>query len=307
MAKFEYRERYPSKEIDIFTDIRIDKISKLKGMMSKLIKDGVFVYKSSHEEEKDIYDEFQEISDSLGLNPIKDASRRKKIRINETKQRLSSVDLDYAHVNPHSETSFSPARPALIAFVCLDISNAAAIQGMTTLVDGEAIWKQLNISTKAYIANVLISYQLSIDTGMKKKYNLSERDWHLDYSCIKNTKINYREGKISFEYLTPYVNEHPITRKPAIANHSFIDLVTEPQIISREQFKIEDSNLVKIKIPTTINDCIHHEIKTFKWEKGLSIFIDNFRYMHGRLPYDMSLKRNVFIKQYRNLNLLLEK
>ena len=36
--------------------------------------------------------------------------------------------------------------------------------------------------------------------------------------------------------------------------------------------------------------------------KGLILILDNFRFMHGRLPYNLELKRKLYILQFRNFN-----
>ena len=84
----------------------------------------------------------------------------------------------------------------------------------------------------------------------------------------------------------------------------FINLRTEPQILSRKlsfnenHFKLDNETL------KDINFNIHLNLRTFKWSKGLSLFIDNNRYMHGRLPYNMNNTRRIFIKQFKNYNLI---
>ena len=77
---------------------------------------------------------------------------------------LASVDLGSSSISPHAEASFSPIRPSIIAFLCLDISPEAQETGLTTLIDGNKVWKGLNISTRKIIQNVL-----TINSFFKKK------------------------------------------------------------------------------------------------------------------------------------------
>ena len=300
MKKFNYRKNYPEERKEPFRSS-----TKRNDMLSQLILEGYFTYKSDLNSEENIYKEFKMICDRLGLTPITDASRRKKTLLkNDQNSKISSVDLEYPHVNPHSETSFSPAKPALVAFVCLDIEEAASKEGVTTIIDGEEVWKQLNTKARSQIANIITLYNLSIDIPVKKNSKLKAREWYLDYSCISNTEINYQDGKLNFNYFVPYVNEHPITKKLSIANHTFIDLLTEPQIKNRSHYYIKNNSMIEADIPESIDDAVHNHIRTIKWEKGLSVFIDNSRCMHGRLAYDMNLKRNIYIRQYKKLNIL---
>ena len=92
------------------------------------------------------------------------------------------------------------------------------------------------------------------------------RDWYVDYSCISNTYIDYSLGKVFFDYITPFTKEHPISRKLSIANHFFISLEPEPQIIRRTLKKLDGDNIIKQNNLSFINDAIQNHIKTFRWD-----------------------------------------
>ena len=61
-----------------------------------------------------------------GSDPLLDAHRRIKYKSEEEDGKLASVDIGSPHIDPHSEASFSPIRPAIIAFLCLDIDEKAS-------------------------------------------------------------------------------------------------------------------------------------------------------------------------------------
>ena len=106
-----------------------------------------------------------------------------------------------------------------------------------------------------------------------------------------------------FKHKTPFVTEHPITRELSITNHAFINIKTEEQIIDRRMIHFErnlDEFMVhvdELKLKITEN------IKTIRWKKGLCIFVDNFRFMHGRLPYNANSKRNICIMQLKRFSM----
>ena len=117
---------------------------------------------------------------------------------------------------------------------------------------------------------------------------------------MKNVELDGDDYKINFDYKTPFVIEHPIERYLSIANHSFININTEPQIIHRRvNLSLTESDRHFIK--DDIHKNLEKNIKTFKWHQGLALFTDNYRFMHGRLPYDLKLK-NLNILQLKNFN-----
>ena len=87
---------------------------------------------------------------------------------------------------------------------------------------------------------------------------------------------NIFDCKIYFDYKTPFVCEHPLSRILSIANHSFINIKTEPQILSRNiNLSIVDSSLLSSLRDEVINS-VHANLQTFSWGKGVSLFIDNY-------------------------------
>ena len=238
----------------------------------------------------------------MGRNQIRDATRRKSNNSSKGDIKQNAVDLDEVH-RPHSETSFSPARPAIVSFVCLDIEKEASLDGLTTLIDGFQLWKDLNIKTKNSLLSGEIDYRLSVDTPLMKKLPKGIRPWYLEYNGVKNVELDGENNKINFDYKTTFVTEHPLNRSLSIANHSFIDIRTESQIINRlVNLSLDNSETLSL-IREDIHNCLNKNISTFRWQKGLILILDNFRFMHGRLPYNLNLKRKLYISQFRNFNL----
>ncbi len=303
MATFIYTKDYSEFKIPYFESSKEEIPKSLyASMLEAYIEQGCFAFQSSLSTKQDIYSQFMSLCSSFGSEAITDASRRLTSKLGtSTKYKLSSVDMEFPHVNPHSETSFSPAKPSLIAFTCLEISKEAASHAPTTLIDGNSLWDSLELNHRKELSSILISYRLAIDIPVKKRKS-KIRDWYLDYSSISNSILDYENGKIMFDYYVPFVTEHPITRKLSIANHAFIDLKTEPQILSRKFFQLRNDILKEVTIPSQVLVKLDQQIKTFYWRNGLSLFIDNHRFMHGRLSYDMNQIRNIFIRQYKTLN-----
>ena len=301
MFDFSYKSEYPSFPFKINNfNLYNSKLEDAIDLRNDFISKGISILKINKEDPETICDEFKKIGNIFGKNPIRDATRRVAVKSNDNPS-INSVDTG-KFVGPHSENSFSPARPSVIGFVCLDIDENENNNGLTTIIDGSKIWKDLSIKTKRILLSSNINYSLSIDTPSRKKLPKGKRDWYLEYNGVKNVEIDGDRNKINFNFNVPFVTEHPIERFLTIANHSFIYLTTEPQILKRKfNLSISESNERELnEIKEDLHNSLNQNIFTFKWEKGLVLFLDNFRFMHGRLPYNLNIKRKLYISQLKN-------
>ena len=300
MFTFEYEKdsQYSSLD-DNFYEILSYNSSK-ETLRKTFLDNGIIGIDIGEREDQILFDKFNNICNQLGSGVVRDAIRRTKTYNNFEKiGNANSVDPDAVH-RPHAEASFSPAKPAIICFVCSDIEEKAIQSGMTTIMDGKKIWKELDISTKKCLLNSVITYDLAIDIPLtSKNKNNSRRDWYLDAVGADNVEIDKRLGKIYLKFKTPFVTDHPLTRDLALANHAFIDPKTESQILNREVNLVCDNSCTKAHVKSNVFNVIRNNIKTIQWKKGRCLFIDNYRFMHGRLPYDLKLKRKILIKQLK--------
>ena len=245
-----------------------------------------------------IYKSFEALINSLGCIPIRDAGRR-EVSVEGVAEELSSVDMKFPHVDPHSETSFSPTRPSLIGFVCLDIEHEAMVSGKTIIIDGNAAWSSISLALKKRLQSAYLDYSLEIALNPKKRIKGSSiREWYLDYEGVSDVFLNPGNQTLCLKFRTPFLATHPIHRKLSMANHFFIDLKTENQILERGLVD-KDGNVIKLTETDLqeIYDSIHKHTRQLTWSKGKAIILDNFRYMHGRTAFDMNKRRNIYIKQ----------
>ena len=300
MFTFEYEKA--SKYISIsddFYDVFSYDFSK-ETLRKKFLDDGIIGIDIGDFADEIILEKFNDISFTLGFGAVRDAMRRTKP--NKDLQKIgdaASVDPDAVH-RPHAEASFSPAKPAIICFVCLDIEKKAMQSGMTTIMDGKKIWKELDISTKKCLLNSEINYDLAIDIPSNLK-NLrgSRREWYIDAVGVDDVEIDQELSKLYLKFKTPFVTDHPLTRNLAVANHAFINPKTESQILNRQINLVCNTSNEKSLVETNVLNVIKNNIKTIEWKKGRCLFVDNYRFMHGRLPYDLKLKRKILIKQLK--------
>lgn len=299
---FNYKSNYQSLEIK--SNFAIKNKSQLSDLAKKkFYEKGFLYYKFKNLSNDDLVNEFYESTNLIGSYPAEDANRRKRFKFeNVNSEILASVDLGSSSINPHSEASFSPIRPAIIAFLCLDISDKASNSGLTTLIDGKAVWSDLEISTKKILQKLKIKYFLEIDIDIKKNPNGSNIPSYLDYVNVSEVYLDTKKAKLKFVYDGSFVNEHPVTRKISLSNHAFVPLEQESQIIKREfYFNQKPFNLTDPMLSDIFNN-IHKHTYTHKWNKDSYLIIDNYRFMHGRLGYDSSQVRKIIIRQLKNFN-----
>ena len=119
-----------------------------------------------------------------------------------------------------------------------------------------------------------------IDKKIKGK---GKKPWFLNNPGVRNCYLNFDDKSIEFEYIKFAVHESLYVNKLCFANHLFVPLESEPQILSRKMYNGK-------KIPTKIIDEIHKKAKsltkTIKWIKNDLLMIDNIRFMHGREAID---------------------
>ena len=296
MFTFEYSKskHYPSISEGFYDEIR-GGFNK-ENLRKKFLNNGIVGIDLGNSEEDILVKKFYEISDCFGSGAVRDALRRRDLKENTINLgKVASVDPDDVH-RPHAEASFSPAKPAIICFICTDIEEEAIHSGNTTLLDGKKIWKELDIKTKKCLLNSEIIFELAIDIpATSKNAKNIRRDWYLDAIGVQNVEIDSGLGKMYLEFKTPFVTDHPLFRELAITNHAFINPATEKQIIKRQIKLNKDFSGLEEEIKNNVLNTLQNNIKVINWRKGRCLFIDNYRYMHGRLPYNLKLKRNILI------------
>lgn len=300
---FTYKASYPEISLSEIKWNSIDSKTQnfnISGLKKKFITDGILQIKLKDLMESDMYHQFDEITRLLGSHVQSNAGRRNISVISNKK--MISVDLERDYVKPHAETSFSPARPSVIAFLCADIENLASLEGKTTLIDGTKLWNSLDLNTRQILLNTKICYNLRIQIPRKNDVPNEYRSWFIDSPGVEDVFINQSQGTLKFKYTTDYLNVHPLTKKISIANHSFIDLDSEPQISSRNILYASSSHTF-LEVQSALEIVfkkVHSFTYSFTWDKGHILVLDNYRFMHGRLPYNLNLKREIFIKQFKH-------
>ena len=214
---------------------------------------------------------------------------RREIRFNN--KNIRNVDYGHSEVLLHSEASFTPSFPEIIWLYC---NVPASIGGESTLCDGVRLWKMLSSELKGFFLSEQIQYELKIPVMNKKRNNVKKRPWLSQSIGAGTGYIDYSDGCL-YVYQRRYaVQRSRIRDKYAFANHLFVHLDSEPQLLSRT---LSDGS----QIP----DNIYEEIKTQSekiiyehiWEKNDLLMVDNKRFMHGRKSLIEGGTRDIVVVQ----------
>ena len=305
MFTFEYSDTSIYKPLSDDFHLKKNDHFEKKSIKSKFHENGIIAIDLDYSYDQNLIEKFDELCSCFGSGYVRDAMRRTKLKTDSSwnNSKVAAVDPDYVH-RPHSEASFSPAKPAIICFICTDIEEAAMANGLTTIMDGRKIWKNLDIQTKKSLLNADIIYDLAIDIPSSSKNSVSKRrEWYLDSLGVENAEIDQGLGKMFLRFRTPFVTEHPLSRELALANHAFIDPKTENQIVRREISFDKNLPISEKEIRFNLFKVLGENIRTINWRKGRCLFLDNYRFMHGRLPYNGKLERKLLIKQLKKFSI----
>jgi hypothetical protein len=165
--------------------------------------------------------------------------------------------------------------------------------GKSILCDGIKLWKNLTTDTKNFFLANPVRYQLEIPIG-EGKPGKKKKPWYLGTIGAGDSYIDWNSGILHATQLRYAVQEGRSSKDLCFANHLFINLESEPQLISRTMAngqKIPEKILEEIKQKA---DDLTYE---HSWEKGDFLMVDNLRFLHGRHAYDKDDPRELFLIQ----------
>tara|TARA_X000000368_G_scaffold419069_1_gene422041 strand:+ start:13886 stop:14812 length:927 start_codon:yes stop_codon:yes gene_type:complete len=200
---------------------------------------------------------------------------------------IKSVDMGNEKIQIHSEASFTEAWPEIIWFFCKVPPNK---KGETTFCDGLELWDSLDKDTKSFFCFNPIVYELSIPVIKKPKGGRGRQHWPIHSVGIGDSYIDWDQGTLFIKQVRYAVHESRIPRKLCFANHLFVDLKNEPQIINRSLLngKPIPKNIMK-EITTKANILT----EKYKWEENDLVMLDNKRFLHGRESFDQEDLREI--------------
>ena len=152
---------------------------------------------------------------------------RRKTRFDNKK--IREVDSGFSRILLHSEASFTPSWPELIWFYCNISPNNG---GETILCDGIKLWDNLSTETKGFFLTEQIHYHLKIPFWKKRKSDI-KRLWLIPVVGAGNGFVVHKDGCLHIVQKRYAVHASRMSGQLAFANHLFIHLDSEPQLINR--------------------------------------------------------------------------
>ena len=231
------------------------------------------------------------ITDKFTKQYSNDAVRRSKRFDNKN---VRSVDQGFGQIDLHSESSFNPAWPEIVWFYCLVNPQNG---GESMICDGLKLWSLLDKKTKDFFQSNPIVYKLAIpiENKMNKK---GKRDWAINVQGVSNCVLDWDSETLFLDQIRFACHEGRESNM-CFANHLFVTLQSEPQILSRT---LINNN----KIPSKILDEIHRKsndiILDLKLKSGDLLMLDNKRFMHGRRAFSNAEERDILSIQTLKAN-----
>lgn len=199
---------------------------------------------------------------------------------------IRNVDGGNIKVDLHSESSFNPAWPEIIWFYC---NHNDVEGGETILCDGLILWENLSLDAKNFFQQNSILYELKIPIEKKSKLK-GRKQWPMNSLGVIDSFIDWDEGALYLKQIRSGVVESRKDNSLCFSNHLFIDLSSEPQILSR---KTNSDNEIPENILAEIHRCAQEITLNLRLEKKDLVMLDNKRFMHGRNAFGNSGKRDI--------------
>jgi alpha-ketoglutarate-dependent taurine dioxygenase len=199
------------------------------------------------------------------------------------------------YVDWHSENGFAPTWPEVVWFYC----NVPPKKGGKTIIcDGALLWNNLSVSTKSFFLASPIRYQLEIPVGDKRP-GKGKQPWFLGTIGTGDCYIDWETGLLHATQLRFAVQEGRSSSDLYFANHLFINLDSEPQLISRT---MADGQQIPEDILEEIKNKADDLTYEHSWEKRDFLMVDNRRFLHGRHAYKTDDPREILQIQSERVN-----
>ncbi len=241
-------------------------------------------------------EDFRETIDSIGRNPM-EYTQRSSPRTEIAENIYTSTDYPAdQYINMHNELSYASAWPMKIIFFCKEPSMQG---GETPIADSREVLRFLSHETREKFAKKGIMYIRTLVEG----FGLS---WKQVFQTDDKAKAEQacREGGMEFEWkeneklvikwTRPAIRKHPITGEEVWFNHGFFfnELALDPLI--RSSLVVDDlpfntfygdGSVIEQSVIEEIRKAFESAVRTFTWQRGDFLLLDNMLCAHGRYPY----------------------
>ena len=246
-------------------------------------------------------DDFRQTVASIGRSPM-EYTQRSSPRTEIAENIYTSTDHPAdQYINMHNELSYASAWPMKIMFFCLE---PAAQGGETPIADSREVLRLLSWETREKFAKKGVMYIRTLLEGFglswKQVFQTGDRRIAEKACRASEMEFEWKEGeKLVIKWIRPAIRKHPQTGEQVWFNHGFFfnELALDPLIRSSlvaEELPFNtfygDGSAIEPEVIAEIKKAFEQSIRTFSWQKGDLLLLDNMLFAHGRFPYSGNRK-----------------
>ena len=212
-------------------------------------------------------------------------------------------------ITQHNELSYSYHYPSYLLFCCI---QPAEVGGQTPLADGRMIYRDM----PAHTVNMMTEKKLKYIRNLPNKIGFG-KTWQKTFETedkievenfLNNNKTDFvwlKDGSIRLEQIGLVTIQHPVTQEvvwfnqpaqfhpaamPETINEALKTIYGDDPQNYPHHVVYGDNSEIKPETLSVIQTVIDKHTKTFTWEKGDILLVDNILLSHGRLPYSGARK-----------------
>lgn len=199
---------------------------------------------------------------------------------------IQSVNSGSQHISLHSEMAYSPLRPDIVFFYCVEPPTKAG--GATLLCDGIAVWRRMKPATRTLFEKKKIRYRFirSQLLGSQIQDSEAELKGHQGVALYQR----HADGTADMDFIVPASQPAKHAEALAFAN----SVIVEDASASWEDGSAITRDLRLELFELTVR--LSHRVA---WRAGDILMIDNSRLMHGREAIAPGDGRRIVIKMGR--------
>lgn len=204
------------------------------------------------------------------------------------------------HIFLHNEGTYWLTWPLKIYFGCL-ISPQQG--GETPIADTRKIFERIDPKIRQRFIEKKILYVRNYNDGFglnwQTVFQTNDKNVVEEYCRKNNIELEWKEGdRLRTKQVRKAVAQHPRTGEFVWFNHAaFFHISTLEQTIRESllsEFKEEDlphntyygdGSQIEPSVLDEIRSAYHQEMKTFPWQQGDILMLDNMSVAHGRSPF----------------------
>lgn len=190
-------------------------------------------------------------------------------------QTLMTVSAGCDHFFAHSEMAYSPLRPDIAIFYCV---QPALKGGETTICDGIELLRHLRSETRSTLEKnkLLFEFCFSPDIWKKLAPNISGIGEIYEHADSEEFFWELRDEFLYTRYLTSAIVTTRWNGQKALST----------SLLDQKKPRFSDASDVPREVLWDVIGASEDLMVPVQWQPNDILFVDNFRYMHGRRPWE---------------------